>query len=276
MSTAAKTIQFLKGQVLTARDAVERLSDMTGTLSPLAMFKHYFPEEFAAQEINWKTCEGVAQACCKLSELVDARLFPCCSFWAFDEMEVGGWDDIIFHAPFPAWYDDNGREPADFGQLEQSILLQCGYLERRGEELEFAQDLNMKRAEIEIELLEQLCEKKRGPVRWLPLAVRFFLKSTGNQWCDITEEETGYCTDWPTWNLEAMEFLRKEWIEALKISGRVSDLEAWMTQSPANRAKVEDLLRRAVNKPKAKRQRVRVTTQGTPLVEQMNEWGLED
>ncbi len=273
MSTAANAIKFLEEQVLTAQDAVERLSGIVETLSPLGLFQHYFPKEFAAQKINWKTGAGVMRACCTFSELVDQRLFPCCSFWAFDEGHEDHHDDIIFEAPFPAWHDD-GRDPTEMGRLEQIILLQLGYLDRRGEELELV--WNRDGSGINIERLEHLCERKRGPVRWLPLAVRFFLKSTENMWCDLTQDELDNCRDWPIWNLEAMEYLRKGWVEARKISRRVGEVEAWIGQSQTHQAKVEDLLRQAMNKPKAKRQRVRVTTQGTPLVEQMNEWGLEN
>lgn len=273
MSTAAKTIQFLKGQSVTAQDAVERLTGIVETFSPLGLFQHYFPKEFAAQGIDWKTGAGVMQACCTFSELVDQRLFPCCSFWAFGEGNEDYCDDIIFEAPFPAWYDDN-RDPTELGRLEEVVLLQCGYLERRGEELAHAQ--KFEHVSIDPDLLEQLCERKRGPVRWLSLAVKFFLKGTGNFWCDLTQEECDCAPDWPSWSKENIEWLRKDWVEARKISSRVSEVEDWIGESPANRAKVEDLLRQAIKRPTGEPQRLRVSTQGTPLIQQMDDWDLED
>lgn len=267
MSTAAKAIQFLEGQTLTARDAVERLTGIVETLSPLGLFQCYFPKEFAAQGIDWKSGAGVMKACCTFSKLVDQRLFPCCSFWAFDEGSEHCCDDIVFEAPFPAWYDD-GRDPTELGRLEELILLHCGYLERRGEEIRHVE--HFERANIDSDRLEQVCARKRGPVRWLALAVKFFLKGTGNFWCDLTQEECDCAPEWPTWSPENIEWLRRNWSDARVISGRVALVEEWLGQAPGNRLIVEGLLRQAIKPPK--RQRVRVTTQGAPLIDVMEDF----
>lgn len=268
MSRAVNAIRFLESQTMTAHAAVERLRNTLEALTPLSLFQHYFPKEFAVQRIRWSTGAGVQEACSQFAELVDLRLFPCCSHWDFDEGWFERCADIVFLAPFPAWYDD-GRDPTELSRLEELILVQCGYVERRGGELE---PVYREGARIDIERLEQLCERKRGSLRYLPLAVKFFLKGTDNMWCDVTQEELDTCSDWPTWSLDATEHLRTEWLAAREISGRVSQVEEWLGRQPGNQRIVENLLRQAVKQPKAKRQRVRVTTQGAPLIEQMDQW----
>lgn len=269
MSNAANAIRFLESQTMTAHAAVARLCDTLGALTPLSLFQHYFPKEFATQRVSWQTGAGVREACTRFAELVDLRLFPCCSHWDIDE----GWaeysGDIVFLAPFPAWYDEC-RDPTELGRLEELVLLQLGYLERRGEEIEHVVDPARSKP-INLEYLEQLCDRKRKPVCWLPLAVKFFLKTTRNTWCDITQEELDNCAEWPTWSLETTEWLRKEWAEAQVISSRVALVEEWLGQKPGNQQIIETLLRQATNLPKEKRQRVRVNT-NAPLMNVMEEF----
>lgn len=269
MSRAANAIRFLEIQTMTAHDAVEQLRNSLNALTPLSLFQHYFPREFAAQRFRWDTGAGVQEACSRFTELVDRRLFPCYGSWEFDEGWVERIADIVFPAPFPAWYEDV-RDQATFGRLEELILVKFGNAERHAEELKYV--YREERAQLDIETLERLCAQKREAVRYLPLAVKFFLKITDNLWCDVTQEELDSCGDWPTWSLEATEHLRKEWAAARVICGRVSQVEEWLGRKPGNQRIVENLLRQATEQPKGKRQSVRVTTQGAPLIERMDEW----
>lgn len=265
MSKAADAIRFLESQSLTANDALEALNVLNETLTPISLFQHYFPVEFAKQQIVWGRQATLVRTVCNFTELVNRHLFPCFAYWDMDEGE-GSLTDIVFEAPFPAWHDDGGRDPTELGRLEEMILVAAGLVERRGVEIETI--WNKKEVSIDTEYLDGACGMKRSPLRRLPLAVKFFLKNTGNMWCDITQEELNYCSDWPTWSFETVEHLKTDWSKALEISSQVSDLELWIYEKPENRQQVETLLRRATKQ----RQQVRVLSDGRPLVQTMDEW----
>lgn len=263
MSKAADAIRFLECQTQTADDALRELNVLSETLTSLGLFQHYFPVEFAKQRIVWGQQATLVQAACDFTELVSRHLFPCFVYCDMDEGQ-GDLTEIVFEAPFPAWFDDSVRDPTELGVLEEIILVAAGYIERRGVEIEWSK----RQVSFDTEYLDRVCGRWRSPLRWLPLAVKFFLKDTGNMWCDVSQEELNHCSDWPTWSLETVEWLKKDWAKALEISRQVGDLEHWIGEKPENRQQVEHILRRATKQ----RQRVQAQSDGRPLFEAMDEW----
>jgi hypothetical protein len=280
MSRASGAIANLEAKLITASDAAEHLRTVASLLGMLALYSKFFPVEFAKEPIRWSKRNTVTGACERFTELVSAHLFPCAELWDFDERFGDGLHlEIVFHAPWPAWYEMDYRE--DLSVLEEVILLNQGYIRAVGDSWEHVPDMRTALS-LNAEKLDALCKKERGPLRYLPVAVNFVFKTTGNIWCDIAQEELDHCGDWPEWSEENIEFYAKEWKQAQAIHAGFYRLLLWMQGPPARRKRVERLLRQCLVERKRARIRIGTTSEflagdrSAPLVDQMDDWGIED
>jgi hypothetical protein len=241
MQTAAAAIEYLRAQSITPDEAIDSLNSIHACVNMAWLFKKYFPKEFAARRISWLERPTIFDACSEFMDLVAKHLFPCHNTtdnWQ-DEEEEYVFGGINFFAPFPDWYEEEGRNLTD---LEAMILLSIGKIIMVNGEYENANENDV---QIDMGALALLCENTHEPLCHLPEAVKFTFKETGNTWVDASQEMLNECWDWPAWSVKNIEWLRKDWIEAEGICARFRKLNEWIGKKK-NRAKAEYLLAGAI------------------------------
>jgi len=283
MSRAAGAIASLEARTITAHDAATRLAAVTDVVEMLFVYQKYFPEEYGREPIRWSRPETTVKACANFVELASDRLFPCyVPFWDYEQCaEEGGMNYVLLQALWPAWYELDCREEG-LTVLEQVILPVTGHIKQVGNTWELVDDFRVTRR-VSTDQLKAWVSGQAGPLRHLPLAYEFVFKSTGNVWCDLTQEECDNCGDWPEWTEETVAYFVKEWATAREIIAKVGELEEWIKGSPARRKEVERILRDCLIDES--RVRVRIGTSEewlagdratpAPLVEQMETWGID-
>lgn len=118
-----------------------------------------------------------------------------------------------------------------------------------------------------------ICNKKRGPIRYLADAYRYAVQDTGNNFLDISEEDG--LVEPVDYTQEMIDFFTQEWREARVILHRCKLFNCWIEADIRRVKPVVEILRQAASDEG----RVRVTTDGrqyigAPLVETLG--GLID
>jgi hypothetical protein len=227
----------------------------------VAMYRKFFPEEFARDGIDYSSVERLLKSYDDFTQLVDARLFPVHDFSSNDMV----WEEpehaldtmfICYHqfAPF-LWYQ---REP-DLSRVERLIVSAAGYsgLEMRPPEgYRFSSDR-----------LQELSWKRKGIISRLWLAAMALLGGTGNVWLDL-DEDTLLASEPPDWSEGQVEWLAKEFKDAQRMSDEINEFFAWVGNDQEKVLQVTDLLRKAQIPDKP----IKIKTRpGKPLAETLTE-----
>ena len=263
MSKLARAIDEIESHAVTSGEIIGRLEATLGSLNLLDLYSKYFPKEFAEVRLRWSDHNSVIKACGRFVELVDLRLFPVRSpTWEFEEAGNLELQEILPYAPFPGWWETDYF--GEISPLQRVILQSVGEINQDGESLRYHGGIRSRL--LDEEALEAAVGQKRAPLKYLTTAIRFTVKGTGNLWCDITEEEVGYASDFPEWNEKTIEWLTEEWKKAREIYGKFKHLEAWMLEQPSQREKtIRKLIEKAM-KP------VAGPGEGRPLCETLAEY----
>lgn len=261
MSSPAAAITLIEANAWGAADVVRQLEVQLEPLVLLELFRKYFPKEFGKLQIRWGNWNQIMQACTKFMGMVDARLFPChVPIWEeFEESQIG---EIMIYAPWPAWW-----EGYDLSPLERLILQAVGELDANGEHVSHSS--SQRRRILNSDDLEILCSKRRDPLRHLALAASFVFKSTGNMWCDLTDEEACQSPTYCEWNGKSVDNLAREWIEAKTIAGKFMHLQAWLGEKPARVKTARQLIEKAMREPAPR-------PESRSLAQVMSRWTRED
>lgn len=242
MSSLARTIDDLRSHATTTREVIEGLAAALGSLNLLDLYSKYFPEEFAKVRLRWSDRNSVIKACSRFVELVDSRLFPVHEpAWDFEEAGILELQEIIPYAPFPGWWEI--EEIDGISPLQKVILQAVGELNERGESARYHNDV--RRLLLDADSLEASVSGKRAPLKYLMTAIKFTVKDTRNLWCDLTEEEVSYASDFPDWNEKTIDYFAEEWKKARVIYGKFRHLETWMLSKAPHR---EETIRRLIRK----------------------------
>lgn len=281
MSVAA-AIQYCQSRSTGVRDLVHSLRRVSEVLTLLALYRKYFPAEFGSELLNWWQPDTLYRACSNFIWKVDSRLFPVRDSFDWMEAEEADLGDIYIYEPFPHWSED----PESLNNpLLLAMLQALGYVDETGRESDVT--VHPWRSGFDWNKLRRECATLKPKVlRDLPVAVSFVEKASGNIWVDITEEELIYASDWPAWSEENIEWLRKDWQEALKIKAAFDRLQTWAGGRQDRLDRIKRLIAAALIQ--REQTRVRVTTGGAlydseqdirvgaPLVEVLGEQLDED
>lgn len=224
------------------------------------LFNHFFPEELK-KHIK-RDLSKISQRCKVIQEfyrLVNEHLFCHECLWIdFEENEGYLPPSIYVHSHNRDWWDWEFSELALF---EKAILTGGGLI---NEEEEIEGDTYLGHPVFSAATIKRLKTDKK-PLCYLGDAIRLVGHCTNNGWLDFCNEDlhSGYC-DLPTWNIQEVEFLAKEYRESEEIWSRVNKLEAWLKQKPARVDQVARMISRAL---KAKPDLNAQVNHPTPLVE---------
>lgn len=269
----------LRGRLLPIDGTLGRLRFLADTLGVLELYRDLFPAEFRHhRRFSWHDTAALGRVCEQFYILVDTQLFPCTPPWdfEFDEAAREGIEPRIYtYCPWPGWWEQLGDGTAvleEFPLADLAILVALGRVARTPDgyaEVEWSQIQGLPndwRGR-----LAEASARKRGALRRTAEAVRFLLKDSGNFWVDVTEEELGYASDWPSWDRGMVQRFTEEWQAARRMAARCEELRAWVGTDPGRAAQVENLIRSALHGPGRARARVG----GTPLVEILEDYGSE-
>lgn len=228
--------------------AIERLMGHRSTSAPARLFREMFPREFAEFERNpeehaksWLGKMTVPQlATYRFCELLDGDYFPATEGFDFfldgtDEWHVPG--VLIGHYQSIEWWNDEvDHYPSAlrlgcllFGALtertEQELWATLAFPEGAGMEIASARFLN-------VDILERLCARERGPSRYFLTALRVLDHGTANVWIDITSESN---IEYIAWERDELEEHRRLWKAAERMWTQVGLLSKWIDEDEATR-----------------------------------------
>lgn len=228
---------------LTFSQAANYLQSLWQSANMLALYRHYFPNEFAAStasdsnEIIYGNSKGpICLYSPKEKEflgLVQAHLFPFYEDFLLDEEDERR--DLIYLPGFGIdWWS------AEFDELEpgwQLLLFVIGLAQtelKLGSEDLFQPEVSAILATIvsrklDWERLKTTCAEKVEPLCFLPLALDMLDHDTGNIFLDPSDEAIA---DPLEWSIEDMDFLIEQYREAGVLGEKVSKFMDWLTASP--------------------------------------------
>lgn len=237
---------------LTFSQATGYLRGLWHSANLLALYRHYFPAEFATSttsdsiEILHSSSNGLT---CLYSpkekeflRLVDDRLFPFYADQLLDEEEER--EDLIYLPNFGVDWWTNEFEELERGW--QLLLFITGSVQRDlGLKIEDCTDQEIQAALLTIQgfnvkwdLLSMVCAARAEPLCFLPIALDMLEHDTGNIFLDTTDETPAEPLEW---SIEDMDFLIKQYQEAATLNEKVGKLLDWLTTSPVHLREVINL-----------------------------------
>jgi hypothetical protein len=237
---------------LTFSQAMGYLRGLWHSANLLALYRHYFPAEFAASrssdsiEILHSSSKGLA---CLYSpkekeflKLVDARLFPFYADHLLDEEEER--EDLIYLPNFGVDWWTNEFEELEWGW--QLLLFVTGSVQRDlGLKIEDCTDQEIGAAlqtiqgfNVRWDLLSMLSATRAEPLCFLPIALDMLEHDTGNIFLDPTDETPAEPLEW---SIEDMDFLIEQYKQAGILNEKANQLLDWLTASPVHFREVVNL-----------------------------------
>lgn len=224
-------------------DAIEYLQTSTEALRILALYQHYFPDQFERSKAT-KTAllppPGAAWSEAELEffQYVDERLFPINSLWWEDERIT----TIPVLLASLEWWE---RDWSDFQFGWQFMFKLCGAriipdIELEGATEEVREALR-DQVTADRERLRQRGAEQPAPLCYLPLALDMIEHDTGVGFLDLTPENPIDLH----WRREDVDFLIEEWREAKGILSKVGILLDEIESGPESQMKVIELWRSA-------------------------------
>lgn len=260
---------------VTPTEALTCLETILEPIRLLALYKHYFPEEFAKSKAEMLPREyAYSDAEIEFLRLVDERLFPIWEHVIMWHMDEGERDTVIPCAPQAM--EVYNRELEDFESgwhllfiLERFVRLDdlpdgspCQeWVDDLWEYLTWLPERYI--GPFTFEQLDALGHTLEGPLKHLPMAVRMLHEGTGNAWLDITQEMAAQDRS-VHWSRDWVDALAEEWGEAKEIQTQVNELIEWLEEDRTNQRQLFDLYRQGLDDLLAARaeetERIRVRT----------------
>jgi hypothetical protein len=229
------------------------LDMLRATLEPyqlLALYKHYFPTEYAKSKARLfvQDKEVYSPGEYEFFALVNECLFPL-AYWFMDMTEADfaemGDGDPERESNIPVWPIGYDPEENYFGELSLGLrfVLALSGMDRPGKgddygfEPELVEDmweLPMADGNLIQELLRR-CEEIPEPLKSLPQAIAYVWKETGNPWLDAYEDTALGPTIQQDWSREGVDWLLEHFDAATGIKRRVEALFEWLEESFENR-----------------------------------------
>jgi hypothetical protein len=248
----AQAIESLTHHSITPEQAVNKLSYLAGVTEALKIYRHFFPKEFAACNLNLRPITGTEdlQATVeKCLRLVNKKLFVIPD-WYFDERAYEEFP--LGHIPIDPMFDEWWNTFfEDLTPLWQVLLILLGEVKpdcADYPEGEMIKDAITARQlweghRIDWDKLAHLCRRQRRPLRHLHLALTALYFDTGNPWMDATYEApiTQY-----EWSVRNVRYLKKSWQEALQANDQIWSLDKWLCEEAPRIHQLLDLWSRAL------------------------------
>jgi hypothetical protein len=222
-----------------ARDCLEQYRDRANLL---ALYEHYFPQEYAASTAGVRPAKGAVYSARELEffELVNARLFPLPLDVFLDEY------DGVRSAALPVmtfgidWWLDS---VADLRPGWQLLLLLAGEVEITDVEVDahflktYVKGIKPRPpgSRIDWDAFKAACESAGEALTPLPLALDVLSHDTGNIWLDPSDETPVMDAEWC---VQDMDVLTREYQEAQQMLRQADQVLDWIEASPAHYGKV--------------------------------------
>ncbi len=219
---------------LTVPEAVSYLSNLSQKTILLALYQHYFPDEWACSAVDCLTCTNGSRYSDRELEffyLINDRLFPLGEIDNFTD-----WDERHLEIPiYPQntdWYDAELEQLTKTEQFLISIL-GCGYLLRDWlEEFGFEPEELASTDQVDWQELELLCGEQTSPLSLLNDVLTVIDHSTGCIWLDIVWENY----ECLTWDRKFIDYLTQDWIIAQNYLTKTAEFDQWL-QADVNNLK---------------------------------------
>ncbi|HEX2909884.1 MAG TPA: hypothetical protein VH186_03680 [Chloroflexia bacterium] len=255
VTTVGNAVQYFNALrlPLTFTEATAYLRSLWHSANLLSLYRHYFPQEFAASTAS--TSLRVRGEYNELNELnglyspkeieflhlVEDKLFPIYLDYYLEGDER---EDCIYIPSFgPDWWSYEFEELHAGWQL---LLRICGSVEedrnianldthRAGVEAAFT---GLKRHKVDWNKFRAICLAKDVPISYLPLAFDMLDHDTGNIFLDPTDEMPVEPLEW---SIEDLDFLIEHYEEATTSLEKAEKLLDWLTASPLHLQEVIEL-----------------------------------
>lgn len=223
--------------------AIHYLRQLDEKVVMLALYKHYFPFEWASStsplphnfdltNIHFREQEFI--------NLVNDRLFPLADCdWFGDEESC---DRITIYPQNLSWYEEE-IEDLDFGEQFLLSLIGCGYQTDDWQAaFGFRPNRLIDSESISWQKLDRLCQMQLEPLSFLFDVISLIDRSTGCIWLDITFEEY---QDF-SWSQSSVNYLATEWQVAQNYHTKMQQLNEWLDKSISNCKKVVKLWNQSI------------------------------
>jgi hypothetical protein len=220
----------------------------------LALYQHYFPQEWADSSARpWlEDGEGWSPREAEFVHLVADRLFPV-AWWEMetvdDDEDYGDEDDtssgggarprrmdILIEPQGLDWYEDReSQRPA-----WQGLLVLTGELQRMNTHLRHSQsDLVTRLQTLAAQqpswaTLGLACATLESPLRALPDAIQMIRHDTGSVWLDATLDDIYNGGFDAMWSRADVDWLHADYVQAQEIEAAVTPLLAWLEADPTH------------------------------------------
>ena len=216
--------------------AVEHIAALQQRARMLQLYQYYYPDEYQQSKASVKvtSLENFSDKELEFLTLVDEQFFPLPLL--LEESERISY--IPVEPLGTSWYYDNFEE---LGATEKFLMSLIHGLDRDtwdDIEGELEQDLPEAVSYINYQKLTRECNKVRGTITLLPIALDMLTQSTGNLWLDISYESDIVDAHW---TIEVIDNLREAYIEAQTIRQKYREFIEWLDQDTANCIKVVKL-----------------------------------
>jgi hypothetical protein len=248
-------LDYLRSFRPDARSSLEHLTWLAGVLERLALFRVFFPEEFAATSSGALRREeetGHSAGELRLVELINRHLFPADE--RMTEIEGG-----LATVPVESYLADEPEsiEDVEWMKLGYRVgvvlmnfvevgveLLECLPLGREG-----FRDLRLVSPyAVDFDELARLCESADGPLKYLATSVRSARRDTGNVFFDGLCM-CGQCGSSIEWTEENLRLLADAWVDAQGTLAEMYEFSDWLDEDPETRLRrVVELWNRAEKK----------------------------
>ena len=222
---------------LTVREGLLYLTDLNQKTVLLALYQHYFPNQWASSIVDFLHCSTkdslYSDREIEFLTLVNDRLFPIGEVENFLDR-----DERILEIPlYPQntdWYDVELEQLISTEQFLISVL-GCGY-ELVDWEIMFGfiPEKLLSNEQISWQKLKQLCRLQIAPLSYLYDVLSLIDHSTGCIWLDIVYENY----ECLIWNRESVDYLIKDWKIAQTYLAKMEKFDDWLQLSISNRQEV--------------------------------------
>ena len=222
---------------LTVREGISYLTDLNHKTVLLALYQHYFPNQWASSTVDCLHC-SIGDSLYSDREiefltLVNDRLFPLGEVENFLDR-----DERIFEIPlYPQntdWYEVEIEQLISTEQFLISVL-GSGYELVDWEIIfGFIPEKLLSNEQMSWQKLKQLCRLQIAPLSYLYDVLSLIDPSTGCIWLDIVYENY----ECLIWNRESVDYLIKHWKIAQNYLAKMEKFDNWLQVSINNRQEV--------------------------------------
>lgn len=223
----------------TTDKAVEYLAAIQQRATMLQLYQHYYPDEYQQSEASVKvtSLESYSEKELEFLTLLDEQFFPLPLLLEESERIAC----IPIEPLGTAWYYDNFEELDATEKFLMSLIHGLDGDAWEDLESELDQDLPPAVSYINYQKLTLECEKTKGTISLLPIAIDMLTQSTGNIWLDISYENDIVDADW---TVEVINTLREAYTEAQTIRQNYREFIEWLDRDTTNCIKVVKLWNR--------------------------------